>query len=463
MSKISIKTDFADGEKLFAQQLNNNFLVIQAGINANEENLQEVIDQAIIELDEELEEITADRGWDWNGGDRVTFFKGTTSQVNTQEIKNGQMLYNIETGETALDDNGGRIVTGSGNVVTVSENAPTNPATKEWIKPITINGTDTAEEYFRDTNNNWKKILCEPSGDTLPIGAVTQFSGSIAPTNWLFCNGQAISRTEYSELFAIIGTHYGEGDGSTTFNLPDFIGRVPVGLDVEDPDFDNLGDFGGEKNHTLTVNEMPSHAHEQLAISNPNSGGSGIRGTYNGQEGAGMSRYSTNTQTGTTGGGQAHNIMQPYLVTNFIIKVKQSVGIVGTVTTNINDVNVNAIPNASTVKNYVDGVILYSGTPTSDDVDLLESPIGKYKKLKISYVYNNLYTKTIEINLEDNQYFTLNENYVLNGALINVFGGFQISDDTILKISTQCGYVENSTIHKDGTNYFAISEVIGYI
>ena len=51
MSKISIKTDFADGEKLFAQQLNNNFLVIQAGINANEENLHQVIDQAILELD----------------------------------------------------------------------------------------------------------------------------------------------------------------------------------------------------------------------------------------------------------------------------------------------------------------------------------------------------------------------------------------------------------------------------
>lgn len=386
MGKISIKTDFADGEKLFAQQLNNNFLVIQAGINANEENLQQVIDQAIIELDNELEEITADRGWDWNGGDRVTFFKGTTSQVNAQEIKNGQMLYNTETGETALDDNGNRIVTGSGNVVTVSNSAPTNPATKEWIKPIIINGTDTAEEYFRDANNNWKKILCEPSGDTLPIGAITQFSGSIAPTNWLFCNGQAISRTEYSELFAIIGTHYGEGDGSTTFNLPDFIGRVPVGLDAEDPDFDALGDFGGEKTHTLTIDEMPSHAHEQLAVSNPNSGGSGIRGTYNGQEGTGMSRYSTNAQTGTRGEDQPHNILQPYLVTNFIIKVKQSVGIVGTVTNDIDDPNANAVPNAGTVKNYVDEKSL-------DIFSTEEQIIGKwidgkpiYRKV---YVINN--------------------------------------------------------------------------
>lgn len=407
MSKISIKTDFADGEKLFAQQLNNNFLVIQAGINANEENLQQVIDQAIIELDNELEEITADRGWDWNGGDRVTFFKGTTSQVNTQEIKNGQMLYNIETGETALDDNGNRIVTGSGNVVTVSNNAPTNPATKEWIKPITINDAETAEEYFRDANNNWKKILCEPSGDTLPIGAITQFSGSIAPTNWLFCNGQAISRTEYSELFATIGTTYGEGDGSTTFNLPDFIGRVPVGLDAEDPDFDALGDFGGEKTHTLTIDEMPSHAHEQLAVSNPNSGGSGIRGTYNGQEGTGMSRYSTNAQTGTRGGNQPHNIMQPYLVTNFIIKVKQSVGVVGTVTNDITNQNTDSVPSTPTVKNYIDGIV--------------ESENGYTKYADGTLIcYGKSETAEIPYGSEYSENVTLPETYIDNNFIVNV-------------------------------------------
>lgn len=228
--------------------------------------------------------------------------------------------------------------------------------------------------FYRDENNEWQEIILEPSGDTLPIGAITQFSGSIAPTNWLFCNGQAISRTEYSELFAIIGTHYGEGDGSTTFNLPDFIGRVPVGLDAEDPDFDALGDFGGEKTHTLTINEMPSHAHEELAISNPNSGGSGIRGTYNGEEGSGMSRYSTNAQTGTTGGSQPHNIVQPYLVTNFIIKAKQSVGLVGVITNDIDDINVNAVPNAKTVKEKVEGDILYSdSTGTNGDITLSKS------------------------------------------------------------------------------------------
>jgi len=380
MSKISIKTDFADGEKLFAQQLNNNFLVIQAGINANEENLQQVIDQAIIELDNELEEITANRGWDWNGGDRVTFFKGTTSQVNAQEIKNGQMLYNTETGETALDDNGNRIVTGSGNVVTVSNSAPTNPATKEWIKPIIINDAETAEEYFRDANNNWKKILCEPSGDTLPIGAITQFSGSIAPTNWLFCNGQAISRTEYSELFSVIGTNYGEGDGSTTFNLPDFIGRVPVGLDAEDVDFDNLGDFGGEKTHTISILELPRGVVYDEEKSS---------GEYTHYADGGSRGYKVTKNTN-----QPYNIMQPYLVTNFIIKAKQSVGIVGTVTNDMTNQNTDSVPSTPTVKNYIDGIV-ESG---SDYVKYADGTLICYGRTTASTInYGSEYSETITL------------------------------------------------------------------
>lgn len=135
MSKISIKKDFKNGDTLYDVDLNNNFSVIEAGVNANEENLDNVIKDAELRLQKELEDITADRGWDWNGGNRVTFFKGSATEVEEQPIKDGQLLYNTETGETALDDTGSRIVTGSGNVVVVSEEEPTNIATKEWIKP----------------------------------------------------------------------------------------------------------------------------------------------------------------------------------------------------------------------------------------------------------------------------------------------------------------------------------------
>lgn len=234
---------------------------------------------------------------------------------------------------------------------------------------------------YKNELGNWEEIILEPSGDTLPIGAITQFSGSIAPTNWLFCNGQAISRTEYSELFAIIGTHYGEGDGSTTFNLPDFIGRVPVGLDAEDPDFDALGDFGGEKNHTLTIDEMPNHNH---VLKFKTSGSQPLEGNH----GAYLLAGTSDTAIDSTGGDQPHNIMQPYLVTNFIIKVKQSVGIVGTVTNDIDDPNVNAVPNARTIKASVDekiatiGKLLWAGYFTTGSITVPD--ISKYTLIAIN-------------------------------------------------------------------------------
>lgn len=134
MSKISIKKDFKNGEKLYDIQLNNNFKVIEAGVNANESSLEGTIEEAEKRLQKELTDITADRGWDWNGGDRVTFFKGNDEQVTAQPIKNGQLLYNTNTGETALDDAGKRVVTGSGNVVEINNGeTPSNPATKLWI------------------------------------------------------------------------------------------------------------------------------------------------------------------------------------------------------------------------------------------------------------------------------------------------------------------------------------------
>lgn len=134
MSKISIKKDFKNGEKLYDTQLNNNFKVIEAGVNANESSLEETIEKAETRLQKELTDITADRGWDWNGGDRVTFFKGNDEQVTSQPIKNGQLLYNTNTGETALDDAGKRVVTGSGNVVEINNGStPSNLATKLWV------------------------------------------------------------------------------------------------------------------------------------------------------------------------------------------------------------------------------------------------------------------------------------------------------------------------------------------
>ena len=65
--------------------------------------------------------------------------------------------------------------------------------------------------------------------DRVPTGIVQFFAGSSAPTGWLVCDGSAVSRTDYDELFEVIGTTYGAGDGSTTFNLPNLIDRFSEG------------------------------------------------------------------------------------------------------------------------------------------------------------------------------------------------------------------------------------------
>jgi microcystin-dependent protein len=200
--------------------------------------------------------------------------------------------------------------------------------------------------YIRNPDTNkWEEVFLPPTGDTLPVGSISAYGGEKIPTNWLKCNGEAISRTDYPDLFKAIGTTYGSGDGSKTFNLPDLSERVAVG-NAGDGEF-SLGTTGGEKTHTLTVDEMPSHNH---TLRWDKEGGTGSGNGVLLKDGYMQTTY--NYLTANTGGSKAHNNMQPYIALNFIIKAKQSVGVVGTVTSNINDINDNAVPNAKTVKSY---------------------------------------------------------------------------------------------------------------
>ncbi len=95
----------------------------------------------------------------------------------------------------------------------------------------------------------------------LPAGMLAPFAGTVAPTGWLLCQGQAVSRSTYSALFGVTSTSYGVGDGSTTFNLPDMRGRVPVGLNSGDAAYDSLSDAGGVSSVTLAAANLPLHAH----------------------------------------------------------------------------------------------------------------------------------------------------------------------------------------------------------
>lgn len=140
------------------------------------------------------------------------------------------------------------------------------------------------------------------------VGVISPYSGSSAPTGFLLCDGTAVSRTTYADLFAVTSTTYGVGDGSTTFNLPNLKGSVPVGRDSAQTEFDTLGETGGAKTHTLTEAEMPSHTHTALG---QNVGGATV---------GGVASNGTASTTGATGGDGAHNNLQPYIVLNYIIK-----------------------------------------------------------------------------------------------------------------------------------------------
>lgn len=110
-----------------------------------------------------------------------------------------------------------------------------------------------------------------PVGGPLPVGAVLPFAGNIgisALSDWLPCAGQAVSRTVYALLFDSIGTTYGNGDGSTTFNVPDLRGRVIAAIDNQGgtsantvPTGNSVGTKMGTEKHTLQLAEMPIHKH----------------------------------------------------------------------------------------------------------------------------------------------------------------------------------------------------------
>lgn len=150
---------------------------------------------------------------------------------------------------------------------------------------------------------------------SIPIGSGMDYYGTEAPINYMFANGDEISRTEYAELFAIIGVIYGEGDGENTFNLPDKRERVTI----QASDNYTIGSIGGESEHTLTVSEMPKHTHNMRRNYTAATGGTAVKYIVSGDGTINAAAYGA---TESTGSGNAHNNLQPYLVCNYIIKVK---------------------------------------------------------------------------------------------------------------------------------------------
>jgi len=185
----------------------------------------------------------------------------------------------------------------------------------------------------------------DKTGYLAPVGTITMFAGSTAPEGWLICDGSSVNSTSYSDLYSVIGTTY--GGNSSNFNLPNLKGKVAVGRDASDANFNVLNAQGGAKTHTLTTAEMPSHYH---TVDPPNTwtdtkgehthsisydhtdgwNGSTLDGDSDRGLNAAMSTSSAGNHyhsvdigmfnSGSSGSGAAHNNLQPFIVLNYIIK-----------------------------------------------------------------------------------------------------------------------------------------------
>lgn len=183
---------------------------------------------------------------------------------------------------------------------------------------------------------NWKLLLdLATPGNATPVGLVAPYAGLSAPSLWLLCFGQAISRTVYSALFAVIGTQYGIGDGTTTFNLPDLRGRIAAGRDnmggsaagiltatTMTPDGNTRGAIGGTETGTAP---LAAHVHGPGSLTgNKDAGNNALSGATDFITGATVDSGNSisiaiSGNTGSAGGSAVMPIVQPTIILNQII------------------------------------------------------------------------------------------------------------------------------------------------
>lgn len=202
------------------------------------------------------------------------------------------------------------------------------------IDPSTTEQIDSATTTTLAANESCV-VICDGTGfvtvarssSGVPSGTLIDYAGTTAPTGWLLCYGQTISRTTYASLFAAIGTTFGVGDGSTTFALPDMRGRVAAGIDDMGGSAASritsagsgitgttLGAAGGSQTHTLTTTQMPSHSHSVAIIGSGSLFKGALQDVFaDGAPGATLG-------TSAAGSGGAHPITQPTIMLNKLIK-----------------------------------------------------------------------------------------------------------------------------------------------
>lgn len=187
----------------------------------------------------------------------------------------------------------------------------------------------TSTDYVKDGATAIATLAANIGTNVPPPGTLLAYAGSAAPAGFLLCYGQAVSRTTYSALFAVVSTTYGAGDGATTFNVPDLRGRVIAGVDnmggsaanrltstTMSPNGNTRGATGGTQTHTLTGPESGIQQHNHTFNYTSVTGGV-LSGTVLGQAVAGGAIVDNRGPTNAT---SAHLNTQPTILVNYLIK-----------------------------------------------------------------------------------------------------------------------------------------------
>jgi hypothetical protein len=244
-----------------------------------------------------------------NGVTAQVYCDGSTGFYSAQTGSAGNFTVNGTLTATGLTDTGNMSVGGNLSVTGTT----------------TLIGTATAPTPT--TGDNSTKIatttFVQNSIANVPSGSLLMWPTTSAPSGYLLCNGAAVSRTTYATLYAVVGTTFGSGDGSTTFNLPNYTNRMPYGTTV--------GATGGSATTTISQANIPNYnlsvtdpSHNHLIKTDANGGGGGGGNFVDTTSGSSSTYYSSNAVTGITvssgGSGTAMTTISPYLGINFIIK-----------------------------------------------------------------------------------------------------------------------------------------------
>lgn len=203
----------------------------------------------------------------------------------------------------------------------------TSPSLADFWDANTGNVAQLLEDFQPISDYALDSLEC--GSMQMPIGTILEFAGLTLPDKFLWADGSLVAIADEPELFDVVGYSFAaqgpEVEGY--FYLPNRKGRVAVGPDPNDNDFNSVGVFGGSKTVTLTISEMPSHTHLQDPHSHV------VPGALNANTGTNRRSLATNPTSNVdsfpttainqnSGGGQSHNNLQPYIVVNFIIRAR---------------------------------------------------------------------------------------------------------------------------------------------